>query len=110
MMYIASKVWKKIVLIFLYTLYKARKKVIFIFIPGYFSFISNAMNFLIHSLNRFDLKKKCLCNAGFSQLGALYAIITHDPKSECNGRKLSVVSSVNRAGGSGGVLRPQWGP
>ena len=69
MMYIASKVWKKIVLIFLYTLYKARKKVIFIFIPGYFSFISNAMNFLIHSLNRFDFKKKMLMRCWFFSVG-----------------------------------------
>ena len=46
-------------------------------------------------------KKKCLCVAGFPQSGALYAIITHDPRSEYNGRKLNVAS----ANGAGGV----WG-
>ena len=32
-------------------------------------------------------KKKCLWVAGFLQLGALYATITHDPRSEYNQQK-----------------------
>ena len=73
---------------------------IFIFIPGLFSFISNAMNFFIHSFKQVWFEKKCLRIAGFPQLGALYAIITHNPRSEYNGRKLSV-ASINGAGGGG---------
>ena len=58
---------------------------IFPFILGRFSFITNAMNFLIHSLNRFG--KNCLQVAGFLESGALYAAITHDPRSEYNWQK-----------------------
>ena len=36
---------------------------------------SQSHHFLIHSLNRFVLKKKCLHVVGFLQLGALYANI-----------------------------------
>ena len=53
------------------------------------------MNFFIHSLNRFF--KKCLHVAGFLQLGALYANIKHDARSEHNPQKVSV-ARVNGAG------------
>ena len=33
------------------------------------------------NLNKFVLNKKCLRAVGFFQLGALYATITHDPRS-----------------------------
>ena len=50
---------KRIVPIFLYKLYKAGKKsfIIFLLILSHFSFVSNATNFLIHSLNWFILKR-----------------------------------------------------
>ena len=50
---------KRIVLIYLYTLYKAQRMSDFFFllICSRFSFVSNATNFFIHSLNRFVLKK-----------------------------------------------------
>ena len=42
------------------------------------------MNFYIHSLNRFVLY---LWVAGFLQLSAIYAIITHDPRNKWNWQK-----------------------
>ena len=56
-------------------------------ILGRFSFVSNATNFFIHSLNRFVFFKKCLRVAGFLQLGALYASIRHDPSSKYSQQK-----------------------
>ena len=75
-----------------------------------FSLISNATNFFIHPLNRFVLKKK---NA-YALLVFLnwvpYMQLSHMiPGVNIIGRKVSV-ASVNGAGGSGGVLRPQKGP
>ena len=61
--------------------------VIFPFTRDRFSFISNATNFFIHSLNRFVFSKKCLYIAGFLQSGALYANIRNDPRSEYNQQK-----------------------
>ena len=61
--------------------------IIFSFIPGRFFFISNATNFLIHSLNRSVFLKKCLWVAGFLQSDALYATITHNLRSEYNRQK-----------------------
>ena len=52
-----SKVWEKIVLILLYTLYKAGV-INFPFIPDCFFFFSIAASLFIHSANRFVLKKK----------------------------------------------------
>ena len=50
---------KKIVLIFIYTIQSSKKVrvIIFLFVPGNFSFISNATNFFINSLNKFVLEK-----------------------------------------------------
>ena len=84
-----SKVWKKNCPNFLYTLYKAGRKtvIIFLFILGcFFSFVSNTTNFFIYSLNRFVLKK-CLHVAGFLHLGDLYVNIRHDLRSEYNWQK-----------------------
>ena len=53
----------------------------FPFILDRFSFVSNAMNFFIHSLNRFVLYLQV---AGFLQSSALYATTTHDPRSKYN--------------------------
>ena len=105
---LASKVWGKNGPNFLYTLYKSLKKVgvtIFSFILGRFSFVSNATNFFIHSLNRFILKRKCLHVAGSFQSVALYATITG---VNIIGRKVNV-ANVNGAGWSGSILRPQRG-
>ena len=66
------------------------------------------MNFFIHSLNRFVFLKKCLHIAGFLQLGALYANIRHDPRSEYN-RHESEHSEHQQSWSSGGILRPQQG-
>ena len=80
-----SIVWKKNCPNFLYALDEVRLTIL-PFIRDCFSFIINAINFFIYSLNGFVLKKKkkkkSLCIAGFLQSGALYATITHDPKSE----------------------------
>ena len=87
---LAGKVWKKNCPNCLCTLYKATRKLepslshSFLIVFPFF-FISNAMNFFIHSLNRFF--KKCLHVAGFLQLGALYANIKHDARSEHNLQK-----------------------
>ena len=96
---LASKIWEKDCASFLYTLYKARKSQSqhFPFILDQFSFVSNAMNFFIHSLNRFVLYLRV---ADFLQSGALYATITHDPQVNITDGKVSIVS-VNKACGSG---------
>ena len=65
-----KKYGKRIVLIFLYTLYKAHRmsesSFSYLLITVFpFSFVSNATTFFIHSLNRFVLKKSCL--SGFLQ-------------------------------------------
>ena len=39
------------------------------------------------TFKRVCFEKKCLWVAGFLQLGALYATITHDPRSEYNWQK-----------------------
>ena len=102
---------EKIALIFLYTLYKAQNKVrvIFLpFIPGCFSFTSNATNFFIHSLNRVALKKNAYALLVFF-IWVPYIQLSHMiPGVNIIGRKKSVVS-INRAGGPGGVPSPQWG-
>ena len=56
---LTSKYGKRIVQIFLYTLYEAWRisAIIFQFIFSCFSFFSNATNSFIHSLNSFILKK-----------------------------------------------------
>ena len=83
-------------------MYKAGKKigVIIRFILGRCSFVSNASNFFIHSLNRLVLKK-CLRVAGFLQSGALFANIRYDPRSEYN-RGKSDHSERQRRWGVGG--------
>ena len=52
-----------------------------------FFFVSNTANFFIHSLNKFDLKNKCLCVTVYLQSGALYENIRHDLRSEYSRRK-----------------------
>ena len=79
-----------------------RLHIIFPFIPGCFSLISNGKNFFVHSLNRFVLKKKILMHWWFSSMQLSHMI----PGVNIIGRKVSV-ASVNEAGGSGGSLRPQ---
>ena len=56
---LASKAWKKNCPNLYATVqsWKKVKVIIFPFILGCFSFVSNAASFFIHSLNRFDLKK-----------------------------------------------------
>ena len=54
---------------------------------GRFSFVSIAMNFFIHSLNRFAFLTRCLHVAGFLQSGALYPNIRYYPRSEYNQQK-----------------------
>ena len=97
---------------FMYTI-KSLKKVrviIFSFIPGYFSFISNAMKFFIHSLNRFVLKKKKAYGLLVFFNWVPYMSLSHMILGvNIIGRKMSVVS-INGAGGYGGVLRTQRGP
>ena len=96
-----SKVWKKTVLIFLYTLHKAQRKFEPLFshlFLAVFSLISNATNFFIHPLNRFVLKKK---NA-YALLVFLnwvpYMQLSHMiPGVNIIGRKVSV-ASINRVG------------
>ena len=102
---LASKIWEKDCASFLYTLYKARKSQSqhFPFILDQFSFVSNAMNFFIHSLNRFVLY---LWVADFLQSGALYATITHDPTSKYNWWK-SEHNEHQRSLWVWGVLRSQ---
>ena len=51
-----------------------------------FSFISNAKKF-IHSFFIHSLNFKCLRGPGFLQSGALYATMTHDPRSDYNQQK-----------------------
>ena len=69
--------------------YKKFGVTIFLFILSRFSIVSNTMIFFIHSLNRFVcfFFLKCLHVAGFLQLGALYANIRYDPRSEYHWRK-----------------------
>ena len=68
---LASKVWKKnCPNSSIYTV-KSSKKVrvnMSLFILCHFSFVSNATNFFIHSLNRFILKKKMLTCCWFSSI------------------------------------------
>ena len=54
-------------------------------------------------------KKKCLRVAGFFQSGAIYATITHDPRSEFNQQKSECSEHQRSWGDSGGSLRPQRG-
>ena len=96
---LASKIWERIVLVFYIHCIKLEKSQNqhFPFILDQFSFVSNAMNFFIHSLNRFVLYLRV---ADFLQSGALYATITHDPQVNITDGKVSIVS-VNKACGSG---------
>ena len=103
---LAIKVWKKNRPNFLYTMAESWKKVrvIFRFIFGRFSFVSNVTNFFIHFLNRsVFFKKKCLSVAGFLQLDVLYANIRHGPRSEYNQWK-SERSDCQRRWGVTGVF------
>ena len=77
-------------------------------ILGRFSFVSNATDFFIHSLNRLFFWKKCIHVAAFLQSGALYANIRHDHRTEYNWRK-SECSKHQWSWGVWGVLRAQWG-
>ena len=54
-------------------------------------------------------EKKCLWVAGFLQLGALYATITHDPRSEYNWQK-SKCSKRQRSWGVWGCSETPAGP
>ena len=85
---LASEVWKKNCPNSSKYTVKSLKKVrvnMSLFILCHFSFVSNATNFFIHSLNRFILKKKCLRVASFLQLGAT---ITKSPMTEYNWWKI----------------------
>ena len=98
---IVSKVWKKIVLIFLYTLSKARRKSESSFSHSCLAvFPSLAMQQISSFFKQgfFLIKKKMLMRCWFSSISCSICTITHDPRSEYNGRKVSV-ASVNRAGG-----------
>ena len=55
------------------------------------------------------MKKKCLWVAGFLQSGALYATITHDPRSEYN-RQKSECSERQRSWGVWGCSETPEGP
>ena len=55
------------------------------------------------------MKKKCLWVAGFLQLGALYATMTHDPRSEYNQQK-SECSERQRNWGVWGCSETPVGP
>ena len=76
-----------------------RTIIIFPYVPGHFSLISNVIDFFIHSLNRFVLKNKQVP----------YVQLSHDPRSEHSQQKMSA-ANTNGAGGSGSSLRPHQGP
>ena len=79
--------------------------IIFPFIPGRFSFISNATHFFIHSLKRFILKKNAYGLLVFFNR-VPYMQLSHIITGvNIIGRKVSV-ASVNGAGGCLGVF---WG-
>ena len=103
-----SRVGKKNCPNFLYWLYKPRE-IIFPFILGRFSFISNATNFFIHSLNRFLWKKKnCLRVARVLQLVPYMQISDMILEVNIISRKVSV-ASFYRAGGLGVFWEPREG-
>ena len=105
-----SIVWKKNCPNFLYALGEVRLTIL-PFIPDCFSFIINAINFFIYSLNGFVLKKKkkkaYALLVFFNQVP--YMQLSHMiPRVNILSRKV-ILASINRVGGSGGVLRPQQG-
>ena len=79
-----------------------------VFIPHLLTFlISNAMNFFIHSLNRFGVEKKMLMRCWISSIKCPIMQLSHMiPGVNIISRKVSV-ARVNGAWGSGGSLRPQ---
>ena len=108
--FIASKVWKKIVLIFLYTLYKARRKSESSFSH---SFLAIFPSLVMQQISSF-FKQVCFEKNAYGLLVFFnwvpYMQLSHMiPGVNIIGRKVSV-ASVNGAGESGCVLRLQWGP
>ena len=82
---LASKVWKKSYPNFFIHCIKVQESWRHNFpIHSRSHFLSNAMNFFIHFLNRSFFKIKCLHVASFLQVAALHANIRHDPRSEYN--------------------------
>ena len=79
-----------------------------------FSLISNATSFFIHPLNRFVLKKNVYALLVFLNRVPCIQLSRMIPGVNIVGRKVSVASinrvGEERGGGSGGSLRPQWGP
>ena len=95
----------------IHSIFKKPKTNVFILhlLTFYFSLISNATNFFIHSLNRFILKKNTYALLVFFDWVPYMQLSQMIPGVNIIDRKVSV-ASVNRAGGSGGVLRPHSGP
>ena len=82
---LACKVWKKNCPNFLYTMYKAGKK-----LESFsHSFLAVFPSLVVHQIFSFIFKQLCflkkwLCIAGFLQSVVLYTNIRHDPRSEYN--------------------------
>ena len=81
----------------------------FPFIPGRLSFLSNATNFFIHSLNRFVLKQNAYGLLVVFNWVCYMPLSLIIPGVNIISKKVSV-ASINGAGGSEGVLRSQQGP
>ena len=107
---LASKVWKKNCPNFLYTIYTAGRKSESSFSHSFLAvFPSLVMQRIFHSFfKQVCFLKKYLRVAGFLQSDALYANITHDPRSEYN-RRESERSKRQWSRSVWGVLRPQRG-
>ena len=88
---------------------KKVRVIIFPFIPDHFSITGNAINFFIHSSNRFVLKKNAYALLVFFNRVPYIQLSYMIPGVNIIDRKVNV-ASVNRAGGVWGCSETLVGP